>query len=196
MQNYVSLNVDYINFNQSGRGDGGLGGLGGGLSGSLVGGEKGEKGEKNRKSEEINKNEQNGEVVYKTIIIPFNIPIIDYVIENDLFIEIIDNINRNEILGKGKIRKYRFNGSPTDYDIYIEMDNEDVHHVKKRGIMMRVKVGDDQYKKIVELLKSINIVKTGGAGAGGGGGGVGGGAGNAMNKKKKGFFSWFACFKD
>ena len=187
MQNYVSLNVDYINFNQSGGGDGGLGGLGSGLSGSLGEGEKGEKGEKNRKSEEINKNEQNGEVVYKTIVVPFNIPIIDYVIENDFFIEIIDNINRNEILGKGKIRKYRFNGSPTDYDIYIEMENEDVHHVKKRGIMMRVKVGDDQYKKIVELLKSINIVKIGGGG--------GGGAGNAMNKKKKGFFSLFACFK-
>lgn len=191
MQNYVNLNVDYMNFNQSGGGDGGLGGLGGGLSGSLGGGEKREKrekGEKNRKSGEINNNdEQNGEVVYKTIVIPFNVPIIEYVIENDFFIEIIDNINRNEILGKGKIRKYRFNGSPTDYDIYIEMENEDVHHVKKRGIMMRVKVGDDQYKKIVELLKSINIVKIGGGG--------GGGAGNAMNKKKKGFFSWFACFK-
>jgi hypothetical protein len=198
MQNYVSLNVDYINFNQNGGGDGGLGGIGGGLSGSLVGGEKGEKGEKNRKSGEINKNEQNGEGIYKTIVVPFNIPTIDYVIENNLFIEIIDNINKNEILGKGKIQKYRFNGSPTDYDIYVEMENEDVHHVKKRGIMMRVKVGENQYKKIVELLKSINVVKIGGGGGGGGGGGAGD-AGvhsrNAMNKKKKGFFSWLACFK-
>lgn len=33
--------------------------------------------------------------------------------------------------------------------------------------MMRVKVGENQYKKIVELLKSINIVKiSGGGGAG------------------------------
>ncbi len=198
MQNYVSLNVDYINFNQTEGGDGGLGGLGGGLSGSLGGGEKGEKGEKNRKSGVINKNEQNVEDVYKTIVVPFNFPTIDYVIENDFFIEIIDNINRNEILGKGKIYKYRFNGSPTDYDIYVEMENENVYHVKKRGIMMRVKVGENQYKKIVELLKSINIVKIGGGGGGGGGGGAGD-AGvhsrNAMNKKKKGFFSLFACFK-
>ena len=150
MQNYVSLNIDYINFNQSGGGDGGLGGLGGG--------EKGEKGEKNRKSGEINNNTHNqinDELVYKTIILPFNIPTIDYVIENNLFIEIIDNINKNELLGQGKIRKYRFNGSPTDYDIYVEMENENVYHVKKRGIMMRVKVGENQYKKIVELLKRI-----------------------------------------
>jgi hypothetical protein len=196
MQNYVSLNVDYMNFNRSG-GAGGDRGLGGGLSGSLVGGEKGEKGEKNRKSGEINNNdEQNGEVVYKTIIIPFNIPIIDYVIENDFFIEIIDNINRNEILGKGKIRKYRFNGSPTDYDIYVEMENEDVHHVKKRGIMMRVKVGEEQYKTIVKMLTNLNIVKiSGGSGGGGSGGGAAHGS-NALIKKKKGFFSWFACFKD
>jgi hypothetical protein len=187
MQNYVSLNIDYINFNQSGGGDGGLGGLGGG--------EKGEKGEKNRKSGEINNNTHNqinDELVYKTIILPFNIPTIDYVIENNLFIEIIDNINKNELLGQGKIRKYRFNGSPTDYDIYVEMENENVYHVKKRGIMMRVKVGENQYKKIVELLKSINIVKISG---GGGAGDAGVHSRNAMNKKKKGFFSWLACFK-
>ena len=53
MQNYVSLNIDYVNFNRGGSGIGvrGDGGLGGGLSLGLVGGEKGEKGEKNIKIE-------------------------------------------------------------------------------------------------------------------------------------------------
>ena len=86
MQNYTNLNIDYRNFNQVGGSMRADGGLGGGLSLGLVGGEKGEKGEKNRKSEEINNNETNGEILYKTITIPFNIPIIDYVIENNLFI--------------------------------------------------------------------------------------------------------------
>ena len=198
MQNYVSLNVDYMNFNRSGVA-GGDRGLGGRLSGSLVGGEKvekGEKGEKNRKSGEINNNETNGEILYKTIILPFNIPIIDYVIENNLFIEIVDNIKKNELLGQGKIRKYRFNGSPTDYDIYVEMENENVYHVKKRGIMMRVKVGEEQYKTIVKMLTNLNIVKTSGGGSGGGGSGGGAAHGsNALNKKKKGFFSCFACLR-
>jgi hypothetical protein len=197
MQNYVSLNVDYMNFNRGGSGIGvrGDGGLGGGLSLGLVGGEKGEK---NRKSGEINNdthNQTNGEVVYKTIIIPFNIPIIDYVIENNLFVEIIDNINKNELIGQGKIRKYRFNGLPTDYDIYVEMENEDVYHVKKRGIMMRVKISEDQYKIIVKMLTNINIEKTGGSGGSSGSGGAASSSSGVMNKKKKGFFSLFACFK-
>jgi hypothetical protein len=188
MQNYVSLNVDYMNFNRSGGagGDRGLGGLGG-----LVGGEKGEK---NRKSGEINNNadyQTNGEILYKTITIPFNIPIIEYVIENKLFIEIIDNINKNELIGHGKIRKYRFNGLPTDYDIYVEMENEDVYHVKKRGIMMRVKISEDQYKIIVKMLTNINTEKIGGGGAGGGAAH----SRNALIKKKKGFFSCFACLQ-
>ena len=193
MQNYVSLNIDYVNFNRGGSGVGvrGDGGLGGGLSLGLVGGEKGEKGEKNRKSGEINNNETNGEILYKTITIPFNIPIIDYVIENNLFIEIIDNINKNALLGQGKIRKYRFNGLPTDYDIFVEMENEDVYHVKKRGIMMRVKIKEDQYKIVVKMLTNINIEKIGG----GGGGGGAAHSRNALIKKKKGFFSCFACFQ-
>jgi hypothetical protein len=192
MQNYTNLNIDYRNFNQGGGGVGvgADGGLGGGLSLGLGGGEKGEKGEKNRKSGEINNNahnQTNGEILYKTIILPFNIPIIDYVIENDFFIEIIDNINNNELLGQGKMRKYRFNGLPTDYDIYVEMENENVYHVKKRGIMMRVKVGEEQYKVIVKMLTNLNIVKVSG--------GSGRSGRNALIKKKKGFFSCFACFK-
>ena len=187
MQNYTNLIIDYRNFNQVGGSMRADGGLGGGLSLGLVGGEKGEK---NRKSEEINNNETNGEILYKTITIPFNIPIIDYVIENNLFIEIIDNINKNALLGQGKIRKYRFNGLPTDYDIFVEMENEDVYHVKKRGIMMRVKIKEDQYKIVVKMLTNINIEKIGG------GGGNGGSASrNALIKKKKGFFSCFACFQ-
>ena len=207
MQNYVSLNIDYVNFNRGGSGIGvrGDGGLGGGLSLGLVGGEKGEKGEKNTKSGEINNdthNQTNGEIIYKTITIPFNIPIIDYVIENKLFIEIIDNINKNELIGQGKIRKYRFNGLPTDYDIYVEMENEDVYHVKKRGIMMRVKISEDQYKVIVKMLTNINTENSGngrGSASGrGGASGSGGGQGasrNALIKKKKGFFSCFACLQ-
>ena len=181
MQNYTNLNVDYTNFNQGGRslrGDDGHGdGHGDGLAGCEKG-EKGEKGEKNRKS---------GEIIYKTIILPFNVPIIDYVLENNLFIEIVDNINNNQIIGQGKIRKYRFNGLPTDYDIFVEMENENVYHVKKRGIMMRIRILEDEYKIIIDLLKSINIVKISGGGSSGSGR-------NAMNKKKKGFFSCFACF--
>jgi hypothetical protein len=179
MQNYTSLNIDYTNFNQSGGSFRGDGEAGGGIGDGSAGGEKGEK---NRKS---------GEIIYKTIILPFNIPIIDYVIENNLFIEIVDNINNNQIIGQGKIRKYRFNGLLTDCDIFVEMDNENVYHVKKRGIMMRIRIEEDQYKIIIDLLKSINIVKI----SGGGGGGGGGSGRNALNKKKKGFFSCFACFK-
>jgi mevalonate kinase len=56
--------------------------------------------------------------------------------------------------------------------------------------MMRIRIEEDQYKIIIDLLKSINIVKISGGGGGGGGSGR-----NALNKKKKGFFSCFACFK-
>ena len=183
MQNYTNLNIDYTNFNQSGGSFRGDGEAGGGLGDGSAGGEKGEKGEKNRKS---------GEIIYKTIILPFNIPIIDYVLENNLFIEIVDNINNNQIIGQGKIRKYRFNGLSTDYDIFVEMENENVYHVKKRGIMMRIRIIEDEYKIIIDLLKSINIVKISGGGTGSGGEAH---RRNALNKKKKGFFSCFACFK-
>ena len=219
MQNYVSWNVDYVDFNNT---NGGLGGGGGG-GGSWVGGreglgerekrekrEKGEKGEKNEKSVENTNNNTSttnanniSEIVYKTIVMPFYIPLVDYVISNDLFIEIIDSLNKNQLMGEGKIRKYRLNGPPSNYDMFIETEKEDVYHVKKRGIMMRVKVSADQYKTIVKMLTSMN------------GGGVGVGLQNHITptttnipthnhnhnhnhnvliKKKTGFFSWFACF--
>ena len=217
MQNYVSLSVDYVDFNNT---NGGLGGGEGG-NGSWLGGgeslgerEKREKREKNEKSEEntnnnistnISKNQTISEIVYKTIVMPFYIPLVDYVISNDLFIEIIDSLNKNQVIGEGIIKKYRLNGPPSNYDMFIETEKENVYHVKRRGIMMRVKVSGDQYKVVVKMLTSMN------------GGGVGDAnttsptntntntntlttplnptTHNVLLKKKTGFFSWFACFR-
>ena len=204
MQNYVSLNVDYVDFNRSG-------GLGGGGSGNGCGDieglgerEKREKREKNDKSVE-NTNIANianitNELVYKTIVMPFYIPLVDYVISNELFIEIIDNSNKTHIIGEGKLRKYRLNGPPSKYDMFIETENENVYHIKKRGIMMRAKVSGDQYKTIVKMLTSSN------GGSAGVGAGISAGAighddnnvhnhNNVVTKKKTGLFSWFACFR-
>jgi hypothetical protein len=61
--------------------------------------------------------------------------------------------------------------------------------------MMRVKISEDQYKIIVKMLTNINIEKTGGSGGSSGSGGGQGASRNALIKKKKGFFSLFACFK-
>ena len=206
MQNYVSLNVDYVDFNNTNGGlGGGGGGGGGGGSGSGVGErEKREKREKNEKSEENTNNNTSttnanniSEIIYKTIVMPFYIPLVNYVISNDLFIEIIDSLNKNQVTGEGKIRKYRLNGPPSNYDMFIETEKEDVYHVKRRGTMMRAKVSADQYKTIVKMLTSMN------------GGGVGVGDANTTTlhnqttpkphnvliKKKTGFFSWFACFR-
>ena len=181
MQNYVNLNIDYVNFNRGG-GVNGDEGLGGGLSLGLDGGEKGEKniklGEKNN----------NGEIVYKTIVIPFYVCLIDMIIVNDLHIKVVDNTNQNQVIGEGKIRKYRLNGAPTDYNMFIEMENENVYHIKKKGIMMQVKVGGDLYKVILNTLANMDVGRPGSRGSGGGGDSGGGGA------KKKGWFSWFKCF--
>jgi hypothetical protein len=87
-----------------------------------------------------------GEVVYQTIVIPFYICLMDIIIFNDLFIEVVDNSSietKNNVLISGKIRKYRLNGAMKNYDIFIEMENEDVFHVKKRGIMMRVRLSEE-----------------------------------------------------
>ena len=208
MQNYVSLNVDYVDFNNTNGGLGGGGGGGGGSGNGLGEREKREKREKNEKSEENTNNNTStnntnntnniSEIIYKTIVMPFYIPLVDYVISNDLFIEIIDSLNKNNIIGEGKIKKYRLNGPPSNYDMFIETEKENVYHVKRRGIMMRVKVSADQYKTIVKMLTSMN----------------GGGADdantttlqnqiiltpstphNVLIKKKTGFLNWFACFR-
>jgi hypothetical protein len=183
MQNYVNLNIDYVNFNRGG-GDGGLGGK---LSEGLGGGEKGEKGEKNRKSEEII---NSGEIVYKTIVIPFYVCLIDMIIVNDLHIKVVDNTNQNQVIGEGKIRKYRLNGAPTDYNMFIEMDNENVYHIKKKGMMMQVKVGGDLYKVILNTLTNMDVGRPGSGGVRASGASGASGA----SAKKKGWFSWFKCF--
>ena len=137
----------------------------------------------------------------------------DIVILNDLFIEVVDNGSietKNKVLISGKLRKYRLNGGIKNYDIFIEMDNEDVFHVKKRGILMRVRVPEELRQLIINTM--VNYVADGedidsksksksraGSGAsaavafssspvdtwnGVGGGGRGGGV-----------FSCFGCFK-
>ena len=103
-----------------------------------------------------------GEVVYRTVVIPFYICLMDIVILNDLFIEVVDNGSietKNKVLISGKIRKYRFNGGIKNYDIFIEMGNEDVFHVKKRGIMMRVRVPEELRQLIINTM--VNYVADG-----------------------------------
>lgn len=104
-----------------------------------------------------------GEVVYKTIVIPFYICLMDIIIFNDLFVEIVDNGSietKNKVLGSGRIRKYRLNGDIKNYDIFVEMENENVFHVKKRGILMRVRVSEDVRQLIINTM--VNYVADGG----------------------------------
>ena len=103
-----------------------------------------------------------GEVVYRTVVIPFYICLMNIVILNDLFIEVVDNGSietKNKVLISGKIRKYRLNGGIKNYDIFIEMGNEDVFHVKKRGIMMRVRVPEELRQLIINTM--VNYVADG-----------------------------------
>jgi hypothetical protein len=104
-----------------------------------------------------------GEIVYKTIVIPFYVCLMDIIIFNDLFIEVVDNGSietKNKVLISGKIRKYRLNGVIKNYDIFIEMENEDVFHIKKRGIMMRVRVPEELRQLILNTM--VNYVADGG----------------------------------
>jgi len=87
----------------------------------------------------------------------------DIVIFNDLYIEVVDNGNvetKNKVLISGKIRKYRLNGGIKNYDIFIEMENENVFHVKKRGIMMRVRLSEELRQLILNTM--VNYVADGG----------------------------------
>jgi hypothetical protein len=121
----------------------------------------------NNNKNSSNKNSSNepfvaGEVVYRTIVIPFYICLMDIVILNDLFIEVVDNGSietKNKVLISGKLRKYRLNGGIKNYDIFIEMDNEDVFHVKKRGILMRVRVSEELRQLIINTM--VNYVADG-----------------------------------
>ena len=222
MKNYTSLGTspttNYMRFKDEGGGSGRGGGLGGLADNlALLGFEKRDE----RKSREIIGNSaginvntniytteniiQNisGEVVYKTIIIPFYYCLIDIVINNDLYVEIVDNGNaetKNIVLASGKIRKYRLNSAIKDLDIFVELENENVFRVNKRGIMMRVKVSEELRRLIINTM--VNFVADGGdvdarrnsggsvgvvagrAGSGGGGGG-----------NRDGCLGWFSCFR-
>ena len=155
-----------------------------------------------------------GEVVYQTVVIPFYICLMDIVILNDLFIEVVDNGSietKNKVLISGKLRKYRLNGGIKNYDIFIEMDNEDVFHVKKRGILMRVRVSEDLRQLIINTM--VNYVADGedldsksksksraGSGSGSGSGASASISSLPINTQNDvgrggGVFSCFGCFK-
>ena len=159
----------------------------------------------------------------QTIVLPFYIPIIDIVISNDLSIEIVDHSSietKERILCSGRIRKYRLNGIVKNYDIFIEMENGSVFHVKKRGIMMRTRVSEDLRRHIIKTM--VNYVADGSdvdskmnsscssyssSSLGGVGGGDGGGGGGIVQdihtpllrekevKPKKGCLGFLACFR-
>ena len=161
---------------------------------------------------------------HRPIIIPLYCCLIDIVIKNDLYVEIVDNSNidiKNKVLASGKIRKYRVNGHIKDYDIFVEFCNENVYRVNKRGIMMKVKVSEDLRKIIINMM--VNYVADGGdvdmrksgsgsvvvnvsgrAVVGGGsavdgnmnkGGVVGGvGVGGGRRVGGRGLFRWLSCF--
>jgi len=144
-----------------------------------------------------------GEVVYRTIVIPFYVCLMDIIIFNDLFIEVVDNSSietKNKVLISGKIRKYRLNGSMKNYDIFIEMENEDVFHVKKRGIMMRVRLSEELRKLIINTM--VNYVADGGdldskskAGVSGGATHIVSSVATRDSRDSGGPFSCFGCFK-
>lgn len=224
MKNYSSLGTspttNYIRFKDEGGGSGRGGGLGGLADNlALLGFEKHDE----RKSREIIGNSgdnksiiQNGsvgdgdvgsgvgEVVYKTIVIPFYYCLIDIVINNDLYVEIVDNGNaetKNIVLASGKIRKYRLNSAIKDYDIFVELENENVFRVNKRGIMMRIKVSEELRRLIINTM--VNFVADGGdvdarkksGGSGGGVAGGGGDRGGGGGKDRGGCLGWFSCFR-
>jgi hypothetical protein len=103
-------------------------------------------------------------------------------------------VDKNNVICSGKIRKYRINGVVKNYDMFVEIGNENIYHVKKRGIMMRVRVKDELRQIIVKTM--VNYVADGGEIHTKNnslenisiGGGVSGGV-------KKRTFSFFGCFK-
>ena len=141
MKNYTSLGTspitNYIRFKDEDSGRGGLGGLAD--NHTLLRLEKHDE----RKSREIIVNSVNNKSIIrnqkgddvsgisddtssKPIVIPFYCCLIDIIINNDLYVEIVDNGNigtKNCILANGKIRKYRVNGYIKYYNIYVELEN-------------------------------------------------------------------------
>jgi hypothetical protein len=133
------------------------------------------------------------------IVLPFYIPIIDIIISNDLSIDIVDHSVRvgvdtkERIICSGKIRKYRVLGDVKDCNFIIEMENDIVYHVKKRGIMMRTSVHDDLRRHIIKIM--VNFIGSGGGGGSAAYRSVSEGGGNiVIVKPKKKWFHKFACF--
>lgn len=139
---------------------------------------------------------ENEEEERHPIVLPFYIPIIDIIISNDLFIDIVDHSLRvgvdtkERIICSGKIRKYRVLGDVKDCNFIIEMENNIVYHVKKRGIMMRTSVHDELRRHIIKIM-----VKFIGSGGGDSAGDRSVSEGNTVIvKPKKKWFHKFACF--
>jgi hypothetical protein len=94
----------------------------------------------------------------QSIVVPFYIPILDIIISHDLRVDIVDHSvesteeNKSRVICGGNIRKYRVNGDVKDYNIIIEMENDALYHVRKRGIMMRTNVGEELRKHIIKTM--------------------------------------------
>ena len=233
MKNYTSLvpspgtspTTNYIRFQNDGKGgnggNGGNGDRGGGGLGGLadnIGLQRLEKHDERIRRENIGNSgnnisiippyDDNGDivingVVFRTTLVPFYYCIIDLVIINDIYVDIIDNSSddkKKTILASGKIRKYRLNGSKTDYNVYVEFANENVYHVNKRGIVMRMKVSQDMRKLIINTM--VNFVGDGNKGGESANSGVvesgragGGGSSGDGRRAKGGWFGCLSCFK-
>ena len=86
----------------------------------------------------------------------------------------------------------------------MELENENVFRVNKRGIMMRIKVSEELRRLIINTM--VNFVADGGdvdarRKSGSSGGGVvagragGGGDGGGSGKDRGGCLGWFSCFR-
>ena len=146
----------------------------------------------------LHMNSSLGDTNKQSIVLPFYRCIIDLVILNDLHVDIVDNMNteiKNKVLCSGKIRKYRFNGAIQNYDLFIEMMNENVFHVKKRGIMMRVNVSEELRQLIIHTM--VNYVADGGDVVKEIKGNTNDGTASGYDiipKKQNKKRSWFGCF--
>jgi hypothetical protein len=154
----------------------------------------------------------NGE--HHSIVVPFCIPILDIIISNDISVDIVDHSivvgagtgtgtgtgtdtvtgvdKKDHVFCSGRIRKYSLNGSVKDYDFLIEMENDIVYHVKKRGIMMRISVREDLRKHIIKTMvkyvddgRSSHVSESVAAVAA---------AAAVTAKPKKKWFAFLACF--
>lgn len=218
MKNYTSLcaspHTDYTKFT------GGLGGMGGLADNTMIkrleNYETKEEHEINKKSFDNSKlgsyyNPYTSEDVIningerQSIVVPFCIPILDIIISNDISVDIVDHSIgtcagtcagtgddiKDHVFCSGRIRKYSLNGSVKDYDFLIEMGNDIVYHVKKRGIMMRISVREDLRKHIIKTM--VKYVDDGRSSSH-----VSGSAAIApalaATKPKKKWFAFLACF--